>query len=208
MGNDINSIKASRVVRRIVQIVCYFLSLDDNRKMNYMKLVKLIWAADRMHARRYGRTITGADYYALKHGPVCSIALDVMKNDEIYIDDDDRCFISYYLTCNPSEYSIAMSVEPDYSLLSKTNKDIIRNAYDKLAMFDEKKLADDISHRYPEWKEYSAKLRGGCGRVLIDQTLFFEDPCCVDKYFKEDSRILELAKERFVENEAIRGYLV
>ena len=47
---------------KLVQALGYLLSLDDNKKMNRVKLIKLLWAADRFHMRRYGRTVSESRY--------------------------------------------------------------------------------------------------------------------------------------------------
>ena len=60
----------SNEVVKITQSLGFLLSLDDNHRMNKLKLVKLIWAADRYHLRKYGRTVTDSEYFALPHGPV------------------------------------------------------------------------------------------------------------------------------------------
>lgn len=44
--------------------------------LDVLKLVKLLFFADRLHLWRYGRPITGGEYKALPHGPVAAQLLD------------------------------------------------------------------------------------------------------------------------------------
>jgi len=67
----------------VVQALGYLLSLDDNHKMNRVKLIKLLWAADRFHLRKYGRSVTETDYVAMYHGPVSSLALDIANQSRV-----------------------------------------------------------------------------------------------------------------------------
>ncbi|MBQ9180774.1 SocA family protein [Candidatus Saccharibacteria bacterium] len=87
-----NERQASKNVIKVSQALGFLLSLDDNHKMDRVKLIKLLWAADRLHLRKYGRTISESDYYAMAHGPVCSLALDIaqMDKDGIVLSDVDK----------------------------------------------------------------------------------------------------------------------
>ena len=51
-----------------------FFALKKDGKINKMKAIKLIYLADRLHLRKYGRPIVGDIYWAMKLGPVGSRA--------------------------------------------------------------------------------------------------------------------------------------
>ena len=63
--------------------------------MDKLKIVKLIFFADREHLARYGRPIIGGNYVAMPHGPVSSELLDYinqMKREEgtpLYLDGNE-----------------------------------------------------------------------------------------------------------------------
>ncbi len=46
--------------------------------MSYMKLIKLLYLADREALARWGRPITTDTYVAMKHGPVLSYILNLI----------------------------------------------------------------------------------------------------------------------------------
>lgn len=55
--------------------------LEKSRgRMPYMKLIKLLYAADRESLLRLGKPIVGGHYYAMKLGPVVSEVLDLVKH--------------------------------------------------------------------------------------------------------------------------------
>src|SRR6266436_2153104 len=48
-------------------------------KANYMKLMKLLYFADRFHLRRFMRPIAKDDIFAMKKGIICSYWLDILR---------------------------------------------------------------------------------------------------------------------------------
>jgi len=61
--------------QRAFQAVLWLLN-RHGCKLNKMKILKLIYLADKAHLLKYGRPIAGGDYYAMKLGPVCSMLLN------------------------------------------------------------------------------------------------------------------------------------
>lgn len=52
-------------------------------KLDRLKLVKLIFLADRLHLSKYGRPIVGGSYSAMPHGPVASPFLNALNDGSI-----------------------------------------------------------------------------------------------------------------------------
>ena len=88
MNNKVGYQPSADLVK-ITQALGFLLNLDENHKMNRVKLIKLLWAADRLHMRRFGRTVTETEYYALPHGPVCSLALNIARLNNDWLTTDD-----------------------------------------------------------------------------------------------------------------------
>jgi uncharacterized phage-associated protein len=59
--------------QKATQAAARFLKLA-NGKMNYLKLIKLLYLLDRESLNRRGRPVTGDQYYSMKLGPVLSEA--------------------------------------------------------------------------------------------------------------------------------------
>lgn len=66
---------------KAVQAVLWFLHKHGGT-MDKMKLIKLVYIADREHLKLYGRPIVGGRYFAMKHGPVTSELLDHINNND------------------------------------------------------------------------------------------------------------------------------
>ena len=62
-----------------------------------MKAIKLVWMADRLHLREYGRPITNDDYVAMKFGPVGSVTRNITDEAIPYLTDEQFGYSRNYL---------------------------------------------------------------------------------------------------------------
>lgn len=65
-------------IDKLIDTVNYLLTLNRGR-LNYTKLIKLLYIADREVFNAYGFTITGDRYYALHNGPILSRLYDLIQ---------------------------------------------------------------------------------------------------------------------------------
>src|SRR5271155_5522268 len=65
---------------RALQASAYLLRLD-HKKMSYLRLLKLLYIADREWLAVTGESITGDRAYAMKFGPVLSTVYDLIKGN-------------------------------------------------------------------------------------------------------------------------------
>jgi uncharacterized phage-associated protein len=194
----------SNEVVKITQSLGFLLSLDNTHRINKLKLVKLVWAADRYHLRKYGRTVTDTEYFALPHGPVSSLTLDVIDNDEVALLPADISYISEHITpwdSDKNQIVLYKTTEDDY--LSETDKEALQFAWDNFGDKDPFELADDITHQYPEWSKFREHfdVNNERGRKQINLDDFFENPDG-DRYFAADSQVLTASKEIYEQNRA------
>lgn len=196
-------------VIKITQSLGFLLSLDDNHRMNKLKLVKLVWAADRYHLRKYGRTITDTEYFALPHGPVSSLTLDVIDGNEVALYPEDISFITEHISIwDNDKYQVILYNEIDTDYLSETDQEALQFAWDTFGDKEPFELADDITHRYPEWNKFKDyfDIQNVRGRKKIDLDDFFENPEN-DTFFKESDELLSASKDIYEQNKAISELL-
>lgn len=189
----------STEIIKITQSLGFLLALDEKRRINKLKLVKLIWAADRYHLRKYGRTVTNTEYYALPHGPVSSLTLDVIDNDEVALLPVDIEYISSHVTTwEENKNDVVLYKETGDDHLSETDKIALEFAWTTFGQKDPFDLADNITHEYPEWSKFRQhfEVDNERGRKLIDLDDFFKNPN-TDAYFAVDETILSASKEMF-----------
>lgn len=194
----------SNEVVKITQSLGFLLSLDDNHRMNKLKLVKLVWAADRYHLRKYGRTVTDSEYFALPHGPVSSLTLDIINDNEIALRKEDLSFIAEHITSwenDKNQVVLYNKTEDDY--LSESDKEALGFAWETFGDKDPFELADDITHKYPEWSKFSEHfgINNKPGRRPIDLGDFFKNPS-EDAFFAADDNVLAASKELYEQNKA------
>ena len=112
---------------------------------DFIRIFKILYFADREHLLKYGRTITGDVYIAMRQGPVPSIIYDIFK----VLRDGPNPFSQAPLLDNYFKVSDKYFVEAlrDYDLdfLSQTDINELNEAISKYAQIDSARLSE-ISH--------------------------------------------------------------
>lgn len=204
----------SEKIIKMSQIIGYIFKISGMARINRVKLIKLIWAADRYHIRKYGRLVTEDIYYAMEHGPVSSLALDIAQLTEWKFSKSEYDFLSNYFNSDKEDTWVEGGVIIAEDYLSESDKEALDFAWNTFGKFDDFYLADIISHNYPEWKrleDHLAQLKiesgGKSGRIEINSELFFDNPEN-DAYFNIlDADHLAASKEYFKEQESIKRAL-
>lgn len=70
-------------VSRILAAVAYIIGDVESKgwRPTQYDVVKALFLADRQHLNEYGRPVSFDNYVAMKHGPVPSVAYDLLKNE-------------------------------------------------------------------------------------------------------------------------------
>ncbi len=125
-----------------------------------IKIVKLLYLADKYHLLRYGRTVTTDDYFAMGNGPVGSTVRDVLVLNEIALSPKEYKYASKLLK-KIDEYKLAINesedVQPLFEMLSETDKEALDFV---INTFGNKKYGEliEYTHKYPEWKQHKEAL--------------------------------------------------
>lgn len=82
-------------LKKNIQIIAYILSKNDN-KINYTKLIKLLYLADRKSLELYNYPITGDIYFSMPQGPVLSKILDFIKQNSFIPKPDKEEWNTYF----------------------------------------------------------------------------------------------------------------
>ncbi|NIM04675.1 MAG: DUF4065 domain-containing protein [Armatimonadetes bacterium] len=91
--------------------------------------LKVIYFADRFHLENYGRLIYGDRYIAMSHGPVPSVAYDIVKGAEGYPGEAAKVQGSEYFSM--SNYRISGRRQPNLDLLSQSDIEAIDLAIER-----------------------------------------------------------------------------
>ncbi len=135
-------------IEKLVQIVGYLLRKNNNR-LNYTKLVKILYLADRESYKTINHSMTGDLYYALPQGPILSNLLDLIKGKS------ESKLQSYWdARFSTDGYDlVSLSSNIPEGKLSKFEKRIIDELDDKFHDKDFGYLIDYVHNKEncPEW---------------------------------------------------------
>lgn len=149
--------------RTIVQCIAYI--CQNVSELTDIKAYKLIWLADRLHLRLYGKTITGDIYFAMSRGPVPSLAKTLVNYSCKYP------YMSECLTIKDKRITLKQ-IPGEYDYLSETEKNVLDKIIETFGACDENRISD-FSHLSPEWMRCQPRIKAGEKRVPIDTADFF-----------------------------------
>ena len=179
--------------KKAVQAINYF-ALKEGGEINYMKAGKLIYLADRIHLRTYGRTITNDTYVAMKNGSVPSKTKDIILKSA-WFEEEILEYVNTFLS-DPENYAIRSLNTIDNNVFSKTDLKIMDQVYNYYGRLNQFELSE-YSHSFPEWQRFEKDLKLGIGKVFqIDPNDFFENGA-FDEPFSQSEELLSLSKKQF-----------
>lgn len=128
------------------QIVSYFLWKADGN-MSLLKLLELVYLADRKALLEFGDTLTGDFYQAMKLLPVPCLTYHNLKQDQ---------FSQDWLVNKKYEVKLAKEVNGDdpletFDLLSPDAQRILDFIWDEYGSNEKDKLAELVQKICPEW---------------------------------------------------------
>lgn len=130
---------------RTVQAAGVLLEFEKTRRMSYLRLLKLLYVADRELLAERGRTITGDRVVAMEHGPVLSKLLDLIKGVRPESGEWDR-FI------HREDYSVQLASEPGRGKLSRQEVQKLQDVSERYRNLSDWQLVREL-HKLPEWIE-------------------------------------------------------
>jgi uncharacterized phage-associated protein len=131
---------------KTVQAAALFLKLNK-QPMEYMKLIKLLYLADRFSLKMMDDTITGDSYVSMDHGPVLSKLYDLISHGPIY--DKDNPWFKYI--SSPQNYCVSLNADPGNDELCEDEEKIIEGVYKTFGQINVWELSK-LTHLIPEWK--------------------------------------------------------
>lgn len=176
-----------------------FFAIKEGGEIDKLKVIKLIWLADRYHLRKYGRPISNDYYYAMKLGPVASFAKDLTGFN--VLEEAESKYLNEFLASGGKNV-VKSEKAVDTDVFSKTDIDALEKVYAEYGKFSAPKLVD-YSHIFPEWKKFEKNLNSGIStREIMSYQDFFLNPTGVKEknIFNEDSEKLKYARKIFEEN--------
>jgi len=137
-----NERKAAQAAGRLIQ--------HSGGEMNYLALMKLLYLIDREALIRFGKTVTGDKFAAMKEGMVLSCVLDLISQKKQHLPQSQ--WHQFIPRPAPYVYTVRFSGLPDASQLSEAEIALIDEVFARHRKKSEWQLRD-FTHALPEWRD-------------------------------------------------------
>ena len=117
----------------------------DRKKMSYLRLLKLLYIADREWLGETGESITGDRACAMKQGPVLSTVYDLIKGNGSKAGEWDD-FI------HTEGYAVELVADPGRGELSKGIVEKLTEVTERYRSTDDWELSE-LTHQFKEWRD-------------------------------------------------------
>jgi uncharacterized phage-associated protein len=131
--------------QRTLQAVAEFLEASPGRRMNYMRLLKLLYIAERELLAEHALPITGDQAVAMERGPVLSHTYDLILGKTDGADEWGK-FI------HKDHYDICLVNDPGRGQLSKSVLAKLHEVARRYEDMDEWDMVEE-THKFAEWKK-------------------------------------------------------
>ncbi len=133
-------------IKKTLQAISAFLHFHGTKDMSYLRLLKLLYIADRESIKETGLPITGDHVVAMKHGPVLSRVYNLIKKGDTI---DWPIWSRHFRTVG---YRIELVEDPGNGKLSKYE---IGKLQELTKRYEDQNEWDmvEITHEFEEWKQ-------------------------------------------------------
>lgn len=131
---------------KATQVAAYLLRLRGGQ-MHYIKLIKLMYLADREALLRWGVPITRDRYVSMDNGPVLSRVLNLIT------DDRPKPVWSQYISAPLGEYEVKLVKDAPNDALSRAEEKLLDEIFQQYGYRNRWELIDNVMHKLPEWQD-------------------------------------------------------
>lgn len=181
-------------LERSIQLVAYMFDCLESRELNVMKILKLLYIADRESLRKAGYPLTGDVPHAMPHGPVLSQIYDLMKTEAEWADmTSDREETRWCEFFAREQHDVRLLNNPGDDELSEHDKAVLREVCSTYGEWDPFALSE-YTHDFPEWRnnEAGSSSRPIPLRDLLDAVGRFEEAEAIEQAQREETYFAHL----------------
>ena len=132
-------------IEKTIQAIAALLHFHGSKEMSYLRMLKLLYLADRECLQETGRPITGDRVVAMEHGPVLSSVYDLILGKHIGWPDWSKFL-------GKKGYRIELLEDPGNGSLSKYELNKLRELTDRHADRNEWDMVEFV-HGLDEWRK-------------------------------------------------------
>ncbi len=131
--------------RKAMEAAVHLLHLRGGR-MSYLKLLKLLYIADREALHRWGIPISHDNYVSMDHGPVLSQTYNLIR------DGGSRLW-SEHISAPFGDYEIQLTGDmPIIEKLSRAEESLLDEVFDRFGKATRWDLVSE-THKFAEWRD-------------------------------------------------------
>jgi uncharacterized phage-associated protein len=131
--------------------------------INYMKLIKLIYLANREAFRQWGRPIVPDSYFSLPHGPILSKVLDLVSEQ---LQPGSFSFWQDHVSA-PTAYYVKLMKDPGMDELNPKEIELLEEMIAQYGQMSEWELVVWCHKNLPEWQD----PEGSCSEIAPAEIL-------------------------------------
>lgn len=131
-------------IEKAIQAAGVLLQQHEHQQMEYIRLLKLLYIADRESVAEIGRPILGSKIVALKKGPLHSRIYDLIKGEDI----DSVQWGRFFRTVG---VEIERTENPGVGALSRFEIRKLKEVHDRFQDVDTWDLVE-TTHEFAEWR--------------------------------------------------------
>lgn len=137
--------------RKVAQMAAFFLGQGPEGRMSHLKLMKLLYLADREAVRTFGLPISGDKPVSMPHGPVLSMTLNLMDGD---IESRPGGWEEWISDKENHELSLRKLFAPqDLDELSKAELSVLETVWKQFGAMGKWEIRDWTHQHCSEWKD-------------------------------------------------------
>src|SRR5665213_4351225 len=134
---------------KAIQAIGVIFREEDSTVLEYLRIIKLLYIAERESISEIGRTIIGDRIVAMDDGPVMSHVYDLMKGSAVPGEAEKWSrFIK-----RTGRYALTMHDSPGIGQLSKYEIQKLQDVTRRYLGVNQWKIVDDV-HQFKEWKDF------------------------------------------------------
>ncbi len=148
--------------RKAAQVASYFAAFED-QGVDKLKLMKLIYLAEREFLSQYSHPMLYDEFYSLRHGPICTNTLNGIDG---YI---DKTVWTKFIGQNYSKvHSLVGTFREQYDELSDAEIDVLAGVWNSFGWMSTSQIRNYTHEHCPEYTEVQS------GRMPISYKEVFE----------------------------------
>ena len=130
---------------KAVQAAAELLRTEPTRQMSYLRLLKLLYLAERRCLKESGAPILGGKVVAMKNGPLHSEVYDLIKGEH----PDQQIWDGHI---HKRGYQLRLERDPGVLALSRLERQLLCEVAELWKELDDWELAES-THSFPEWRK-------------------------------------------------------